>query len=590
MKLLDRLVGSAADHTVNQRILNATILFTAIFMLYGWVGGILVGQPASILIPIAINICVFFGIYFVSKTGKWRKAIRPIYITFGLLSICLFYFYLNGINGEVPLYFILGATLSVTVVKKRYYTFIISLWTLSFLACRYLEVTYPEMVSTDEANAVRSVEFLISSIGILLLITSIIVLFKNLLENEKRHLQEANRDLHKAAKDLELAKEEAEKANKAKSEFLSVMSHEIRTPLNAVIGMSYILRHEDPRPDQLENLKVLKFSSENLLSLINDVLDYNKIEVGKLIMEDAPFSINELLESVMSAFQMKAEEKRIKLELVKTPEVKNKTVTGDATRLTQVLNNLVSNAVKFTEEGKVKLSAELEDMTDDEAIVRFTVEDTGIGIPEDFKDKIFDSFMQANAAISRKYGGTGLGLAISRELVRLMGGELELHSEVGKGSQFSFELPLPLTDMTARASAKADDMTAAPLSGVKILVAEDNAVNGLVAKKFLNGWGATMEIAKDGEEAIKMWSQGDFDLILMDLRMPVMDGMEATKKIRSSGDPKAQIPILALTASALMEEENEIFQIGMNEYISKPFNPEELLSKVMKYTEGVSHA
>lgn len=588
MKLLDRLVGSAEDHSVNQRILNATILFTGVFLLYGWVGGMFVGQPASIQIPIALNVLAFVGIYFLSKSGKHRKVIRPLYITFGLLSICLFYFYLNGINGEVPLYFILGATLSVTVVKKRYYVFIIALWVISFMACRYLELVYPEMVSTDEANAVRSAEFLISSIGIMLLITSILVLFKNLFEYEKKQLQQANSDLLNATRELSSAKEEAERANRAKSEFLSVMSHEIRTPLNAVIGMSYILKQENPRPDQLENLRVLKFSAENLLSLINDVLDYNKIEVGKLIMEDAPFSINDLLESVMSAFQLKAEEKGIKLELVKTADVKNKTVTGDATRLTQVLNNLVGNAVKFTESGKVKLSAEIENLSDDEAIVRFAVEDTGIGIPEDFQDKIFDSFIQANAGITRKYGGTGLGLAISRELVRLMGGELELESEIGKGSTFTFELPLPLTDSSVRAMPLAPDSEAAPLQGVKILVAEDNAVNGLIARKFLNGWGASIEIAPNGEEAVKMWSAGNFDLILMDLRMPIMDGVEATKRIRQSKDPKSQIPILALTASALMEEENEIYKVGMNEYISKPFNPEELLAKVLKHAEKVS--
>ncbi len=588
MKLLDRLVGTAESRSINQRILNAAVLFTTVFMLYSWIGGLLVGQPWAILGPIAVIIVAFSGIYWMSRTGKFQKLIRPLYITLGLLSICLFYFYLNGINGEVPLYFILGAMLSITVVKRKYYVFIIGLWTLSFILCRWIELEYPESISTDPANAERSFAFMISAIGIMVLIAGILVLFKNLFEYERKQLQEANAELKASARELELAKNEAEKANKAKSEFLSTMSHEIRTPLNAVIGLSYILMQEDPRPDQLDNLKILRFSSENLLSLINDVLDYNKIEAGKLVLEDAPFNINELLESVLSGFHLKAEEKGIALELRKTAVEKRRTVRGDSTRLTQVLNNLVSNAVKFTENGTVMLSAEVEEISDDEVSVSFTVEDTGIGVPEEIKDTIFDSFTQAHPSITRKYGGTGLGLAISSELVRLMGGELALESQVGKGSKFTFDLPLPISEKKAAVqSQNAGIDSLMPLEGINVLVAEDNAVNALVARKFLSSWGAKIEIAKDGKEAVQKWEAGNFDVILMDLRMPEMDGIEAARKIRNSDSENANIPILALTASAMLEEQNEIFKVGMNEYVSKPFNPEELLSKILKQATTV---
>lgn len=583
MKLLDLIVGSAEDNSIHGRILNAVIFFTAVFTTYSFIGGEVVGQPWSVQGPILFIIAVFIFIFILSRKHRYPKLIRPVFITFGLLSICLYYFFLNGLKGEIPMYFIMGAMLSITIVKRGYYLLAIGVWSGAFLICVGLESAFPHWVTTDEANATRGVEHIIATIGIMAFIAAMLILFKNLFESERKNLRQAYSTLESTARELEMTKNDAEKANRAKSEFLSTMSHEIRTPLNAVIGLSYILLKENPRPDQVDNLKVLKFSAENLLSLINDVLDYNKIEAGKLLLEDAHFDLNELLDSVISAFHLKAEEKGIDLILNKPDADAPVNVIGDATRITQVLNNLVSNAVKFTSQGKVIVSVTCEHIDDDDLRVGFSVTDTGIGIEEDLKERIFDSFIQAHPSITRKYGGTGLGLAISRELVRLMGGELEIDSTVGKGSTFFFELPLPVSDKPVSSLSDTDSSKDhLPLKGARIMVAEDNAINAMVAKKFLEGWGAYLELAKDGKEVIQLWRAGDFDLILMDLRMPEMDGVEATRYIRESNSEKADIPILALTASAMLEEQNEIFEAGMNEYVSKPFNPEELLSKIRK--------
>lgn len=582
MKLLDLVVGSEQRNSINKRILNAAIFFSALFTTYTFIGGEAVGQSWFIQAPILVIIAGFIVLFILSRRHKFNVIIRPVFITFGLLSICLYYFFLNGIRGEIPMYFIMGAVLSITVVRRKYYLFVLLSWVLAFLTCVYLEYENPDWVTTDVGNAERGVEHIIATIGIMAFVAAMIILFKNLFESERSALRKLNSTLEAQADELQRLKNEADRANKAKSEFLGTMSHEIRTPLNAVIGMSYILLKENPRPEQKNNLKVLKFSAENLLSLINDVLDYNKIEAGKLILEDSPFDMNNMLESVFSAFQMKAEEKRINLKLHLPEGGFHSTYRGDVTRVTQVLNNLVSNAVKFTEQGTVSLTCQV-DEEEEFSSITFTIKDTGIGIPEELKEKIFDSFIQAHPSITRKYGGTGLGLAISKELVKLMGGDLHLDSQVGKGSTFEFTLMFnKIEPSEIRGLLDVDGIDAHPLKGVRILVAEDNAVNAIVSRKFLEGWGAQIELARDGKEAIERWRQGDFDLILMDLRMPELDGVEATRYIRESKSQHANIPILALTASAMLEEQNEIFKAGMNEYVSKPFNPEELLSKIQK--------
>lgn len=377
------------------------------------------------------------------------------------------------------------------------------------------------------------------------------------------------------------AKEKESMANKAKDEFLTTMSHEIRTPLNAVIGISHLLLLENPKPEQLENLSTLKHSSEHLLCLVNDILDFNKIASGQLELEERDFSLNQVLNGLGSIFHNTAKEKDIRLLIKKDTSIP-KTFIGDSTRLSQILTNLVSNAIKFTEEGKVKVDIEVLEVKEDFYFLEFVISDTGIGIPEDKKDKIFLSFAQANSDTTRKYGGTGLGLAICKRLLEIMDSDLELESEVGKGSSFSFKLKLQKSSMTdhqediysfdAKSFHEQDN-----LKGTRILVAEDNKVNIMVIEKFLSKWQVDFEIAENGLIALNKALENTYDMILMDLQMPVMNGFEASKAIRDSNNPLNKVmPIYALSASTGMDIKNQLGEYGIDGLICKPFNPTEL--------------
>ncbi|HEY4108951.1 hybrid sensor histidine kinase/response regulator [Puia sp.] len=376
-------------------------------------------------------------------------------------------------------------------------------------------------------------------------------------------------------------KEKAEQAAKAKSQFLSVMSHELRTPLNAVIGITHLLLQSQPREDQQEDLRTLQFSGESLLHIINDILDFTKLDSGKIELSAIDFNLRELTQSLYQSFSYTAREKNIVFD-VEYDERMPFYVKGDNFRLSQVLNNLISNAIKFTKEGSVKLKVELVENAGTSFITRFSVVDSGIGIPEDKQEKIFEQFTQADSNTTRLYGGTGLGLSISTRLVELMGSQILLSSVPGKGSNFNFTLALQLGHHsdTVAALPKVMNKSNDAFMNKTILLAEDNVFNANIARRFITGWGAQLEIVVDGRQALEFVSRRKYDLILMDVQMPVLDGFACTRKIRKHFK---DIPILAITASPKNEIINEIMACGMNDFVSKPFKPNELRSKLLEW-------
>ena len=387
--------------------------------------------------------------------------------------------------------------------------------------------------------------------------------------------------LEKKNEIIEAEKEKAQASERAKHQFLANMSHEIRTPMNAIKGMTDILIRRDPKPDQKEYLDSIKQSSESLLTVINDILDISKIEAGKIEFENESFQVNDVIDHVYTIMQFKAEEKGLELKKDLPDELLY--VKGDVTRLRQILINLIGNAIKFTEKGLVTTALKAT-KEEDTLQLHFTVSDTGIGIDTDRLEKIFNSFEQAYSDTSRKFGGTGLGLSISKMLVEMQNGKIWVTSEKGKGSQFHFTIPYALAAVPVQEThTMAEHSTIAEaLKGIHILLVEDNPFNVVVAQEELEDAieGVQIDVAENGAIAVERLRSSYYDIILMDVQMPTMNGYEATKAIRSLGNEKSGTPVIAMTANVFKEEVELCYQAGMNDFIGKPFDTGELLQKI----------
>ena len=376
------------------------------------------------------------------------------------------------------------------------------------------------------------------------------------------------------------ANREAAEANKAKEHFLSTMSHEIRTPLNAIIGLTDQLIKNKPQDHQMKNLNTLQFSGEHLLTLVNDILDYNKIQAGKVVLEEAEFNLYEMTKSIINTMTIMADTKSIELKInfdKKVPKI----VKGDKLRLNQILTNLISNGIKFTEKGHVLLEVSLEENTAEQIQLKFSVIDTGSGIHPTRLEKIFEGFEQESASTSRKYGGTGLGLSISKQLVLLLGGELKVKSKINEGSEFYFTTLLNHGNPESKSGAKNNQANKDQkgLAGVRILCVDDNEVNQLVISQYFDSWKVDATYASNGNDAVECFRKGEYELILMDIRLPDIKGYEAVQKMRDEF-PKRNTPAIALTAEMNEALKKKIKEHGMVDHLNKPFNADDLYNKI----------
>lgn len=428
-----------------------------------------------------------------------------------------------------------------------------------------------EQIDKDNKNQEKANTFakLISILAIAL-ISILSLLSLSLYKNNVLRTQ-SNALLKEKNKELEIAKENAEKTTKARSEFLSTVSHELRTPLNAINGITHLLLEENPKDSQLNYLNSLKFSGNYLIAFINDILEINRIESEKIPIEKINCDLKLQLSNIQKSFKEIAQENNNTFILEIEDNIPDNLIC-DPTKLSQIFINLISNSLKFTKNGYVKLIAKLEKVEDKKIQIQFKVSDNGIGIPEDKQNEIFESFSQGSIEINRKYGGTGLGLAIVKRLIELLGGTIQINSKVGLGTTFSFSLPFEV-GKNEIVEIKEQAIDNAAIENKKILLVEDNKINQMITKKMIENKGMFCKILDNGEDSVTYLKQkNDYDLVLMDVHLPGINGTIATQQIREFN---TEIPIIALTAISLNENREMLLSYGMNDVITKPFDPEQ---------------
>lgn len=546
--------------TERRKIFNSNVVAVIGFLSISIFGLIYVASGNQALLKDALALvpfCIIFAsILWFNTRGKIRFAIWLYSLSLPLLLFTVM-FVAQGTYLRVHYYFIVMALAPIMFFPVKQWRSVLFLFALdlsSFVYAEYVGIT------PDPAMYELAPWFVEMMRGIFLFSSMLTLLFIVWLSELTASNNEAR----------------LEEASHAKSNFLSHMSHEIRTPMNTIIGMTQLaLMHEQDKK-QCDYLNKISLSGEHLLGVIDDILDFSKIEAGKIALENVDFDINKVKQTLTNLIAWKATEKNLKLTFEFDPAI-SQNLYGDPLRLDQILLNYTNNAIKFTQQGEIIVRAIKLEENENSTLLRFEVQDSGIGISEEQQSKLFQDFQQADSSISRNYGGSGLGLVISKQLAHLMGGEVGVASKPGRGSTFWFtarlgkgapsSLPVESEVKSGRASVMGK------LKGARILLVEDHPFNQLVAKEFLEDAEAMVCLANNGEEAIELLHKKHYDCVLMDAQMPIMDGFEATRRIRASV-ALAKIPVIAMTANALGEDRERCLAAGMNDFISKPFKPD----------------
>ncbi len=531
--------------------------------------------PATINILVAIIGFLSAVFFCISRFIKFYYWLPVIFILSLLIALSFIWFHSAGADGPALIFLIFLVVLGSFITNGISRLLLPITVTVLITVLFYLELKHPEWLYPYSSIKEREIDIIFSTLVSIVILGSLVIFIKKSFDKQHASLTENKLSLELFNQKLIQARDIAEKATFAKSYFLANMSHEIRTPLNGIIGSTELLKQQVQDEDKLELINTLQSCSHLLLNIINDVLDVSKIEAGQLTLQQAPFQINHCVNSVVliNTAHMKTLGKNLAINYHIESDIEDN-VIGDKNRLKQILLNLISNAVKFTLEGGIQINVTKDGIVDDKQILTFKVADTGIGISEKNIPLLFQPFTQVVQPNNKQFGGTGLGLSICKKLVEMMDGTIWVHSIKGKGSTFCFQIALNISNEIVE-----EEIEQLPqifeTKKCKILLAEDNLMNQFVAKKIFRSLGYTISTAVNGVEVIAMSKKENYDIIFMDIQMPELDGLEATKKIKSSTTSHKPV-IIAMTANALKEDEDICYAAGMNDFLSKPFTIEQL--------------